>query len=228
MSEFAIDDGGTQTEPAASAGESGGEGWSGPSAAEWAQTQEALGALTEFFAPEEEQADFDPFDPQQIRGLIREEVAPVAETFQRLQEEAALEQGAEEASRIVAETAAQLGASVDEGQIRETAERDVSGLAERLLADAGYAPAQIRAAMAAAPGMAFEIVGRVYGVSVADVARTALEQAVARTHGEATRQRGPDGVLQRFMREAQPVRALPRGGPSGVLQAHRRANERKR
>jgi hypothetical protein len=212
-----------------------GGGWQGPSAEEWQATQQQIAAVGEFLqllASEEEQPTFDPFAEDggraQIDAMIAEHVAPIKEAYEQLTQQAALEQGAEEASRIVAETASQLGATVDEGAVRQTAESDVAGLAEQLLARAGWTPPQIQAELAARPLRAFEIVGGVFGASVADVARTALEQAVARSHGEATRVKGPDGVLQKYTRQPPPVRSLPRGGPSGVLAAHRRANEGRR
>src|SRR4051812_1887180 len=64
---------------------------------EWQQTQETLAALNEYVqqAPrvvypgqqqQEAQPEYDPYDPESIRNLIRSEIAPFAQTHQHIRE----------------------------------------------------------------------------------------------------------------------------------------------
>jgi hypothetical protein len=188
------------------------EGWSGVTQEEWAATQQALGAIAQLLTADQQQAveGFDPFADDggraQLDAMIAERVAPIAEIYEGLQQQAALEEGDAAASRIVAETAEQLGATVDESTVRETAEQDVRTLAGKVLADAGYSPPQVKAALAADPLMPYEVLARAYTMTVADVAQHALQTAVARMHGDATRQPGPSGVLSRYTKQAAVAR----------------------
>ena len=109
----------------------GGESWAGPSESEWQQTQEALAgqqsALAEIaglFAPEpDEPQGFDPFDEnfdERLRGYVSEQLAPIAETFQELQQQARLASASEHIAGLIDGHAAALG--IDAGDAAEVDE----------------------------------------------------------------------------------------------------------
>jgi hypothetical protein len=235
MSEFESEVGAPPTqgppEPAADAGDVGGwpvePSWS-PSPEEWQQTQETLGAIVQQLAPEEPAPQgldvwADDF-PEQLDAYVGERLRPVDEFLQRAQAEAALASGHEDVSKIVAGHAEQLGAELDEATVRTAAQDEIVREASAVLAREGFAPEQVRQVLGLTPDAAAQVVAAAYGRAPDDVARAALEVAAAGLHHEATRQRGPYGVLSRYTQQQGRVpQTTTKGGPYAVLQKYRAA-----
>ena len=129
------------------------------------------------------------------------------------------DQGGEaEASRIISDTAAQLGATVDEAQVRQQAEYEVVGLVSQVLANARYVPAQIKAFLASGPLAAYDLLAQAYGRIRQGVARAALQTTVAGKHSEATRPRGPAASSRSTGRPGAAERVAAAGRADGVHQ----------
>jgi hypothetical protein len=211
--------------------------WQGPSAEEWQATQQAIGEIASLLGVQEEpESAFDPFADdfaEQVRAVAREEIEPIRETFGQLQQQASLDKGNAELSSIVAGLAAELGADLDEAEVRADAHRRVEGVASGLMVEAGLSAEQISAVLASDPLVAYKILAARFEDEVSspdEVARWALLTAGRILHEQATKPRSPSEVLRRsFPTQPPGQRSQPAArGPYGVLAKHQKLNEGRR
>jgi hypothetical protein len=133
----------------------------------------------------------------QLDAYLGERLAPVADTLGQQQSHAALWR---RTTRLQA-SAQELGASVEKAEVRQMANEGVTDLASQSMANVGYGPQQIAAALQSSPIAAYEIVAGAFGKSTADIARISVTNA---SPGLSTlsRRRGTCGLASTGSAEA--------------------------
>ncbi len=205
MSEQAFEQGDPGFDAGGEAGDPYGPDWDGDGGFEHGGDPAEFDAAVQREVAAQRQRELDMFEERLA------ELEPLRQWAESLGEQQRAAEGEAEAGRIIAGNAEELGlAEPDVEGIQQAASDQVRGVAEGLLAQAGYRPDQAQAYLAERGDLAaFELVASTFGISTQELAKQALAAATQRAFEAGNKAGDESAVLAKYQRLAA---GPPQGG----------------